>query len=218
MYKNKILELKEAIINQAYSVEQMLANSINGLFSRDRELLNRIIEHEERVVNSREIEIDEICINNIALYSPEAKDLRIIFMIARMNSDLERMADHCVNISESALFLIDNYFVDILDEVKVMAEITTFMLKHSVTAFIDENAVTAAEVCKMDNEVDAILERVFRHLVKFMASHTDKIEVAMNIIRVAQNLEKIADLTTNISEETIYIAKGKVTKHRQHIG
>lgn len=214
MQKTRILELKEAIINQANSVEQMLENSVNGLFSRDKDLLRLVIEQEEREVNEREIEIDEICINNIALYSPEAKDLRTIFMVARMNSDLERVADHCVNIAESALHLVNNYFVDIMEEVNRMAGITALMLKKSITAFIDENVKSASTVCKMDNEVDAILERVIGHLIEFMTHNSDKIEVAMNIVRVAQNLEKIADLTTNISEETIYIARGKVIKHR----
>lgn len=217
MQQTRILELKEAIVNQANSVEQMLENSVNGLFSRDRDLLRLVIEKEEREVNDRELEIDELCINNIALYSPEAKDLRTIFMVARMNSDLERMADHCVNIAESALYLVDNYFVDIMEEVNRMAGITALMLKKSVTAFIDENVKSASMVCKMDNEVDSILERVIRHLIEFMANHSDKIEVAMNIVRVAQNLEKIADLTTNISEETIYVARGKVIKHKQYL-
>lgn len=213
MQQARILELKEAIVSQANSVEQMLENSVNGLFSRERDLLRLVIEKEEREVNDRELEIDELCINNIALFSPEAKDLRTIFMVARMNSDLERMADHCVNIAESALYLIDNYFVEIMDEVNRMAGITALMLKKSVTAFIDENVKSASTVCKMDNEVDAMLERIIAHLIDFMALHSDRIEVAMHLVRVAQNLEKIADLTTNISEETIYIARGKVIKH-----
>lgn len=215
MQQTKILELKETIINQANAVEQMLENSVNGLFSRDRDLLRLVIEQEEREVNERELAIDELCINNIALFSPEAKDLRTIFMVARMNSDLERMADHCVNIAESALYLIDNYFVEIMEEVNRMAGITALMLKKSVTAFIDENVKSASTVCKMDSEVDAILERIIAHLIEFMADNSDKIEVAMNIVRVAQNLEKIADLTTNISEETVYIARGRVIKHNQ---
>ncbi|MEO0295915.1 MAG: PhoU domain-containing protein, partial [candidate division WOR-3 bacterium] len=107
MFEQKLEELKKEIINYAFLVEKMIEKSITGLLEKREELLKEVIEKDEISANELEIKIDELVVTIIAKYEPKGKDLRMVLMILKINNDLERMADHAVNICESALFLIE---------------------------------------------------------------------------------------------------------------
>ncbi|MBN2353016.1 MAG: phosphate signaling complex protein PhoU [Spirochaetales bacterium] len=215
MLKDKIVELRETLIAQANTVEKMLAQCRRGLTEADREALMETIETCEPAVNRLEIQIDELCIAILALFHPEAKDLRVVMMMSKMTSDLERMGDCAVNVAESGLFLMDRPPVGFRDELTAMAEGAAGMLRDSMRAFIEENADLARDVCRRDASVDALRNKIWKELSCLGETDQPTIETALHILRVANNFEKIADVTTNIAEETVFIAAGSVIKHHR---
>ena len=215
MLARQITNLKKQLIEYAGLVESMIERTINkGLLRREREPLLQVMEEEEPKANETEIEIDEICTTLIAQYQPTAKDLRTILMIMMMNNDLERMADHAVNIAESSLFLIDKPPVKPLIDIPNMADTVINMLKNSIDAFIDGDADLAGEVCERDAVVDALRDQIFRELLTFMSADPTTIERAFNLIKISASLERIADLSTNICEDVIFMLEGKMIKHQ----
>ncbi len=213
MLRNKILLLKEKITEMATLVEDMLEEAKAGLLNKDGNLLKTVIEKKEPVVNSMEVETDEFCTEIIALYEPKASDLRFVLTALKMNNDLERIADHAVNISESGLFLIERPQVKPLIDIPRMADEAISMIKDSIMAFLQGDAKLAREVLQRDDVVDSLRDQIIRELLTYMASDPSTIERSLELIRIAHNLERAADLATNLSEDVIFMVEGKIIKH-----
>jgi len=218
MLEGKISSLKKEIIEYGSLAEKMIEKSIKGILKRDNNVLTEVIENDEPKANRLEIEIDEHCTTCIAQFEPKARNLRTILMILKISNDLERIADHAVNIAESGLFLVENIPVKPLIDIPRMAELSTAMLKDSITSLINEDSLLARDVCERDNTVDALKEQILRELITFMSSDPNTIARAMHLIRISSNLERIADLSTNICEDVIFMVEGKNIKHHQQDG
>jgi len=215
MIEKKLNELKEMLIEEAALVEDMVKNSVKGLLNKEEELLKRIINTYEPRTNDFEVDIEETCINLIALYQPKASALRTIVMILKINNDLERIGDIAVNISESALFLIKRPPVKPLIDIPRMAEEAQRMLKDAIDAFIAKDSKLAKSVCERDEIVDNLRDQVLKELITYMISDPSTIERAIHLIRVSRNLERVADLSTNIAENVIFMTEGKIIKHHR---
>lgn len=218
MLTEKMTELKKQLIEFTTLVESMIGKSIQGLFQKDASLLNAVIADDEPRANNFDSEIDEKCTALIAQYEPLARDLRMVLMILKMNKDLERIGDHAVNISESALFLITRPFLkDSIGNIQLMAETAIGMLKDSINAFVNEDAALAKTVCERDNLVDGFGDKLLEELTGFMRGEHDGIKRSLHLMRISHNLERIADLSTNICEEVVYIVEGKDIKHQKGV-
>lgn len=215
MLAKEIISLKKSLLDYATHVETMINKSISGLLDRNRDILYEVAEKDEPKANDLEIELEERCTVLIAKYQPTAKDLRTIMMAAQMNNDLERMADLAVNIVESALFLIDRPPLKPFIDIPNMALITRKMVKDSIDAFNNEDAKLAKSVCERDQLIDDLKDQIFRELITYMMANSANIERSFQIIRIASSLERIADLSTNLCEDVIYIVEGKVIKHHK---
>ncbi len=217
LQEEKITDLKRKLIEYATLVEGMIEKSVKGLLNKNRELLIEVIEKDEPSANDFEIELDELCTVLIAQYQPKGKGLRTILMSLKINNTLERIADHSVNIAESALYLIERPTI-IMDDIARMAEITVSMLKDSIDSFVNEDASLAKDVCGRDDLVDELRDRITKELLNIMCSDSGSIECATRLSTVAQNLERIADLSTNFGEDVIFMVEGKVIKdHREEL-
>ena len=194
-------------------VEGMISKSITGLTKRDRTLLLEVIEQDEPGENALEIEIDDDAIQLVACFQPQAKDLRTIQMILKMNTDLERMADEAVNISESALFLIEKPEIKSLIDIRKMAEKANQMLQDSLKSLMNEDTQLAKDICERDDIVDGLRDQILDELIALMTSDPSVIEPSLRLIRICRSLERIADLSTNICEDVIYMVEGKTIKH-----
>ena len=215
MLPQKLTELKHKLIEYATLVEEMIDKSIKGLLDKNEVFLYEVMKKDEPRSNIFDVEIDEMCTVLIAQYEPVARDLRTVLMILKMNKDLERMADHAVNISESGIFLIKRPSIISFADIKKMAETSSTMLKDSISSFIDNNVTLAQEVCERDTIVDNLGDTILKEVTNFMKGEHDGINRSLQIMRVAHNLERIADLSTNICEEVIYIVEGKDIKHHK---
>jgi phosphate transport system protein len=217
MLEEKIAELRKTLIGYAILVEKMIDNSIGGLMKIDQYLLLQVIQESEKKANETEIVIDDLCITIIAQFGPKAKNLRTVLMSLKINNDLERIADYAVNTSESGLFLITQPFVKPLLDIPRMAEATTDMLRDAVSAFVDKNPEKAVSVCARDHFVDELASQILRELITYMIADPSTIERALHLLKIARNLERIADLSTNICEDVIYMTEGKVVKHADSV-
>lgn len=213
MLKKDLDLLVKQLLESASLVKGMIQKSIRGLTQREKGVLVDVIEQDEPKENELEIAIEEACIQQIACYQPQAKDLRTIMMVMKMNNDFERMGDEAVNISESALFLIEKPEVKPLIDIPRMAEEATKMIEDSLKSFINEDIQLAQNVCERDDIVDGLRDQILRELITFMAADPTVIEPSIRLIRISRSLERIADLSTNICEDVIYMAEGRVIKH-----
>jgi phosphate transport system protein len=213
MLEEKIAELRKTLIGYALHVEKMIADSIDGLMQIDREKLEGVIDKSEKTANETEILIDELCTVIIAQYGPKAKELRTVLMCLKINNDLERIADHAINTAESGLYLIRHPLVKPLLDLPRMAEAAIEMLQDTLTAFVNEDPDLAVSVCDRDSIVDALASQILRELITFMIADPSTIERALHLLKIARNLERTADLSTNIAEDVIYMIEGKVIKH-----
>ena len=219
MLDDELITLREELLEFAHLVENMVGNSLKGLGKKDHKMLIDLIEKEEPKANKMEIKIDSMCASLIAQYQPMAKNLRTVLTVFTINNDLERMGDLAVNIAESAQVLI------IRPQTKTLIELTDIlrmgglveeMLGKSLGAFINEDSELAQHVCGKDEAVDTLGDEILQQLINLMASDPSQIENSFHFLRISHSLERIADLSTNISEDVAYMVEGKVIKHHSY--
>lgn len=213
MLEEKVIELKKQLVEFAGLVEEMVRKAMKGLFEKNEAVLLEVTDKDEPRANHFELEMDEMTTGLIAQFQPRAKNLRIILMASRMATDLERMGDHAVNIVQSALRLITEPDVKPFVDLPKMGEITIGMLSDAITSFVNEDGKLAKAVCERDNLVDDLKDQITVELKTLMANDPSTIDRSLNIIKIAGNLERIADLSTNIGEDVLFLAEGRVIKH-----
>lgn len=219
MLIEKIQELKKEIIEYAAHVEAMIAKSIRGLQTNDMAMLKEIIEADEPIANEFELRMDEHCTTTIAQYQPTAGDLRTILMILKMGNDLERLGDNAVNMSKSAMFLIERPEIGAKGvNVAKLAEASIGMLKDSINSFINEDVDLAKNVCARDDIVDSYRDDILKNLIAFIGKEPTTVERSLHMMNICRKLERVADLSTNLCEDVIFMVKGKVIKHSKGLG
>lgn len=208
----ELSELKDELVRMATLAETAIRLSIKALVSRDAEMARQVVASDD-VVNVLEIEIDERCLRTLALYQPEASDLRFLAMALKINNDLERMGDQAVNIAERTLELLKEPLLKPLIDIPRMAELAQQMVKDSLDAFVRQDVELARSVCRRDDEVDRYDDQLFRELLTYMMEDPKTITRAVNLILVSRHIERIADHATNIAEDVVYLVQGKTIKH-----
>jgi phosphate transport system protein len=211
MLAEKISELKKQITVMAETVGKMVSYSFEGIekgIDRYSEVMNL-----EQQVNLMEMQIEDDCIALMALQHPEAKDLRIILMIYKINNDLERLGDQAVNIAESVAQTTGSSLVFQIPDLIRMKVSTLDMFNHSIEAFVTENVNEARLICKQDEIVDSYNRHIYHQIVGLLKDNPAQVQDYLHLLRIAKNLERIADLSTNIAENTVYLVQGRVIKH-----
>ncbi len=204
--------LTDELVQMATLAETAIGLSIKALVSRDAELARQVIASDAQI-NTLEIEIDERCLRTMALYQPEARDLRFLAMALKINNDLERMGDQAVNIAERTLDLLKEPLLKPLIDIPRMAALAQRMVKDSLDSFIRQDVELARSVCRRDDEVDRYDDQLFRELLTYMMQDSKAITRAVNLILVSRHLERIADHATNIAEDVVYLVQGRTIKH-----
>lgn len=211
-FDEELTNLKQRLLKMADWSQDMISLSIRALVERNPALTDQVFEIEDKV-NHIEVEVEEEVLRLLALRQPAARDLRLLTAVLKINNDLERVADQACNISETALHLLKEPPLKPLIDIPNMALLAQKMIKNSITAFVNHDPVLAQTVCQHDDEVDQINEQIFRELLTYMLEDPKSVKRAVALILVSRNLERIADHATNISEDVIFIEKGKNIKH-----
>ena len=206
-------ELKNRLLLMGGLAEEMIHLAVSGLMERRPELLKEVPGREDRV-NALHMEVDDRCLKLIALHQPAAADLRFIMAAAKINSDLERIADQAVNVSETAQVLLSQPPLTRRGfDLARMAELAKSMLKDSIDAFIRKVVALARSVVARDEEEDQLKSQAFQELMQLMQSDASTIQRALGLILVSRNLERVADHATNVAEDVIFMVLGKDIRH-----
>jgi phosphate transport system protein len=211
-FEEELQILKEKLLRMSSLVEESISLSIKSLVERDSVLAEKVVGQDD-MIDGIEIEVDGLCLNLLALQQPQARDLRFITGSLKIVNDLERMGDLAVNIAHRSLDLLKVPLLKPLIDIPRMAQLAQAMLKDSLNAFVNDDVQLAREVCMRDDEVDKLNVQIFRELLTYMLQDPSSVQRAVDLILVAKNLERIADHSTNIAEDVIYIVEARVVKH-----
>lgn len=208
-YEQELRALKQNILMMGSTVEEAVHLAIEALAHQDVDLARQIIENDKRV-DDLEVSIEEQCLKLLALQQPLAGDLRMIATAIWVITDLERMGDHAVNISEIAVRIGKQPLIKPLVDIPRMAELAAGMIKGCLDAFVARDPDLARKTCATDDQVDRIYEELFDELMGFIVNSSDTTtsSQAANLLFVARFLERIADHATNIGERVIYMVTG----------
>lgn len=204
--------LKQKLVFMASLTESMIFKAIKSLTERKDFLIGEVNKDEEKV-NLLQIEIDELCLNLLALRQPMATDLRFITSAMKINSELERIGDLAVNITQRAAVLIKQPQLKPYIDIPRMADLAQKMVKDSLDSFVRQDVEMARSVLTRDDEIDLLKDQIFRELLTFMISDASSIPRALELILVSRHLERIGDHATNIAEDVIYMVLGKDIRH-----
>ncbi len=204
--------LKQTLLAMGALVEEQIRRVMRALVERDDTLAREVLEREKQV-NAYDVEIDEKCVELLALYQPAAVDLRFITTAMKIVTDLERIGDQAVNIAERALDLNREPQLKPYIDLPRMAERAQRMVKESLDAFVARDTELARRVRGADADVDALNHQIFRELLTFMMEDPKTIPRAIRLILVARFLERVADHATNIAEMVIYLVESKMVRH-----
>ncbi len=204
--------LKQTLLAMGGLVEDQIRRVMTALVERDSELAQEVIDRDAQV-NAYDIEVDEKCVELLALHQPAAGDLRFITTAMKIVTDLERIGDQAVNIAQRALELNREPQLKPYIDLPRMAEKSQRMVKESLDAFVTRDTELARRVCAEDAEVDALKEQIFRELLTFMMEDARTISRTIRLILISRFLERVADHATNIAEMVIYMVESKIVRH-----
>ncbi len=211
--RSEYLEVKTKLAQMSELASNMVKDSIKALVAGDIDLAKEIIE-KDAVMDRLDVETDELCLKILALYEPKAIDLRYIITAFRILSDLERVGDHCVNISEEVVVLSQMPRVKPYIDIPRMAEHARGMIKDAVNAYFNRDIALAKDVIGRDDFVDDLNAQVIRELITYLAEDIKMTKAALSLIFISNNLERIADHATNIAELVHFMVAGKIVRHR----
>lgn len=205
--------LKKQILVLGNMVETAINNSILALNNRDFELAEKVI-LEEAAIDDKEVFIEEECLKILALHQPVAIDLRFIVVVLKVNNDLERMGDFAANVAKRAMFLSQHDPIFALPEfVDVLPGVVGTMVREALDALVKLDVDLAKKVMDMDDIVDEINRKMYVQIQQMILADSSTVERAINLLSTSRYLERIADLTTNIAEDVIFMVDGKVIRH-----
>ena len=213
-FEEHLSELKDKVLAMAVNAENSIDLAMTALKNRDMDLARLVIEGDD-VIDEQERQIEADCIELIALQQPMAADLRLISMVLKMITDIERIADHSSDISEITLRLGGEEPVKPLVDIPKMADIARAMVHRAIRAYVANNLNMALAVCRQDDEVDALFAKVVVDLSLMMKADPAVVDRAIDLIFIAKYLERVGDHATNIGEWVAYNITGK-HKHLTH--
>ncbi len=213
----EIDKLKQRLLALSALVEESLHKAVDGYLETNQALADYVIDRDNEI-DRLEVEVEEDCLKILALHQPVANDLRFIVAVLKMNNDLERIGDLATNIAQRTKSLVK------LDESPLFAknieQMTTGarkMLKQSLEALIKVDEELAKGVREADNEVDDLNRNTYRLAMEKIETEPTSLNRVLLSLSVSRNLERIADLATNIAEDVIYMISGEIVRHRHHI-
>jgi phosphate transport system protein len=212
-FRREIDKLKKMVLTLSARVEEGLQKAVRAVEEKSEALAREVIDTDPDIDHS-EVEVEEECLKILALHQPVAIDLRFIVAVLKINNDLERIGDLAVNIAERAVYLVMKDTNGDFLNFSEMAQLTLAMLKNALDSLVNMDVERAREVCGSDDEVDALNRRAYELVKQKVRAEPGKIGSLVHLLSVSRHLERIADLTTNIAEDVIYMVEGEIVRHR----
>lgn len=212
-FDRELENLKQDLLRMAALAETAVSKSLVSVTHRDSERAREVI-IDDITLNRMELAIEEQAFKLLALRQPVATDLRLTVAAMRIATELERIGDQAVNIAERALELNSRPPLELPIDIKLMADLALGMVHTSIDAFVNQDPKLALQVCQRDVEVDILDDEYIQKLLDSMIKESRWVTRLHHFIIVVRNLERIADLATNIAEDIVFIVEGRVIKHR----
>jgi phosphate transport system protein len=213
IFNDELIDLRDNLISMSQLVRSSLGQAIQSLIDKDRQLAQQVIDNDDKV-DRMELDIEEQCLQLIALKHPVSKKLRVITCAMKAISDLERVGDRAANIAGASQYLSSKPMVKPLIDIPRMAEITQNMLQDSLDAYLRGDVALAKAVWEKDKMVDQLNQQIFRELLTFMLEDPHTISRAIHLIFISDNLERIGDHAGNLAERVVYIVDGQRIKEK----
>lgn len=210
VFQERLERLEGRLLEMSYSVQKLVEESLSYALTSDGSV--EAVRAADKAIDAEEVAIEEECIELLALHQPMARDLRLLVTVLKINSDLERIGDHAVNIAEAAERLQRSVQPPAMPpEVPEMSRIALEMLRDAMESLVHRNAEEAQSVRARDDRVDGLHESVFRVMLTHMLEAN--ISACLQVILISRNLERIADLATNIAEDVVFMVEGITVRH-----
>jgi len=211
-FDDELSELKSTLLAMSAEAQTALATAVEALLQRDENKAAQVIAADHNI-DALEIAIEDLVVTLLATQQPMARDLRLLMAAMKIANDLERVGDHAVNIAQSAERLLASPPIVPEPEIVEMARLARRMLADALDAFVRADAQAGRSITRRDDQVDALHDSVFRILLTHMMETPHIISAAMELFLVSRNLERVADLATNIAEDVVFLVEGKSIKH-----
>ncbi len=212
-FDQELEHLKQDLLQMGELAETAVSKSILSVTARNSDLARDVIT-EDITLNRMELAIEEQAFKLLALRQPLASDLRLTTAAMRIATELERIGDQAVNIAERALELNSRPPLQLPIDLKVMADMALSMVRNSIDAFVHQNPKLAIKVCQRDVEVDLLDDEYVQKILDCMIKESRWVTRLHHFLIIVRNLERIADLATNIAEDIVFIVEGRVIKHQ----
>ena len=211
--REEIRNLMESLVAMADEVGVMLNMAIQAFSNPEPGAALKLREKDKRINRMENIH-DAKCLRILALYQPEADDLRTVFMALKINNDLERIGDHAINVAERAESLAAPPPQAYKSRIERMGHLSLGMLSDALTAFVARDTALAKNVISRDDEADDLLRETIEEMLKPESVQCADMEMAISIVLAAKELERVADLCTNLAEDVVFMAEGETIKHQ----
>jgi phosphate transport system protein len=211
-FEQELEELKGKLLEMSALVEASVQRSVAAVAQKDRSAADQVFRDEARI-NELEMQIDEFAINLLATQQVVAADLRLVVAALKINTDLERMGDLSVSIAERAVSLLSEPMIKPMVDIRHMSSLVESMVRKSLDAFVANDADMARSVLASDDAVDSLRTASYHELVSFMEKDPQHIPQALDLIGITRSLERIADHSTNIAEDVMFLVKGIDVRH-----
>ena len=211
-FHDELSGLKSKLLTMSADAQVALGTALDAVLKRDGALAAQVIAG-DGILDTLEMEIEETVVDLLATQQPMARDLRLLLAAMKIANDLERVGDHAVNIAQCAERLLAARLVAPEPELVEMARQARGMLSGALDAFVRGDPALGRDICRRDDSVDALNRSVFRILLTHMMEDPHIIGAAMELFLVSRNLERVADLATNIAEDVVFVVEGKTIKH-----
>ncbi|MEX0690796.1 MAG: phosphate signaling complex protein PhoU [Gemmatimonadales bacterium] len=211
-FHDELNRVKDRLVQMSGATQEALERAVRALLDRDTETAGLVIGDDTRI-DAMEMDLEEMVTSLLALHQPVARDLRLLLAALKISNDLERVGDHAVNIAQCAKRLLAYRVIAPEPELVEMSRRARSMLSEGIEAFVRSDAAAGRHVCQQDDQVDALHRSMFRILITHMAEDPHTIGAAMELFLVSRNLERVADLATNVAEDVVFLVEGKSIKH-----
>ena len=210
--QKELERIKKRILGLGAMVEERVRMATRAVESWDADLANQVIRMDYEI-DEIEVEIEEECLKILALHQPVAVDLRFLVAVVKINNDLERIGDEAVNLAEKVENISKRKRLDLALEYNAMAEKAVSMLRMSLDSLVNQDKDLAFQVLLKDDEVDSMHREIYDRIKEAIAQRPEYVSYMINLYIISKNLERIADHSTNIAEEVIYLIEGEIVRH-----
>lgn len=207
-FEHEKMEIHDLLLKMGTLIENAINDAVQALSDQDEALAGRVVAGDDAIDELQRI-IETKCLKMIALQQPMASDLRFIATGLKIVTDMERVADHAVDIAKITIRMKNEVLFTKLVNIPRMAVIAKEMLRDSLDAYVRRDVELARKMCDRDDEIDALYAQLFDSLVEKMSENPDLVKQGSQLLSVGHYLERVADHATNIGEWVIYLVTGE---------